>query len=44
MEKKSIIKVYNLNGRIVIGLLHEGRSCKKEELDFVKSSSNWKIL
>ena len=30
-------QVYNLNGRIVIGLLHKGRSCKKEEIDFVKS-------
>ena len=30
-------QVYNLNGRIVIGLLHEGRSCKNEEIDFVKS-------
>ena len=30
-------QVYNLNDRVVIGLFHEGRSCKKEELDFVKS-------
>ena len=30
-------EVYNLNGRIVIGLLHNGRSCKKDEIDFVKS-------
>ena len=36
-EKINNNEVYNLNGRIVIGLLHEGRSCKKEELDFVKS-------
>ena len=36
-EKINNNQVYNLNGRIVIGLLHEGRSCKKEELDFVKS-------
>ena len=36
-EKINNNQVYNLNGRIVIGLLHEGRSCKKEELDLVKS-------
>ncbi len=36
-EKINNNQVYNLNGRIVIGLLHEGRGCKKEELDFVKS-------
>ena len=36
-EKINNNQVYNLNGRIVIGLLHEGRSCKKEELDFVKN-------
>jgi len=36
-EKINNNQVYNLNGRVVIGLLHEGRSCKKEELDFVKS-------
>ena len=36
-EKINNNQVYNLNGRIVIGLLHEGRSCKKEQLDFVKS-------
>ena len=30
-------QVYNLNGRIVIGLLHKGRDCNKEEIDFVKS-------
>ena len=36
-EKINNNQVYNLNGRIVIGLLHEGRSCKKEETDFVKS-------
>lgn len=36
-EKINNNQVYDLNGRIVIGLLHEGRSCKKEELDFVKS-------
>ena len=36
-EKINNNQVYSLNGRIVIGLLHQGRSCKKEELDFVKS-------
>ena len=36
-EKINNNQVYNLNGRIVIGLLHKGRSCKKEETDFVKS-------
>ena len=36
-EKINNNQVYNLNGRIVIGLLHEGRSCKKEEIDFVKT-------
>ena len=36
-EKINNDQVYNLNGRIVIGLLHKGRSCKKEEIDFVKS-------
>ena len=36
-EKINNNQVYNLNGRIVIGLLHQGRSCKKEEIDFVKS-------
>ena len=36
-EKINNNQVYNLNGRIVIGLLHKGRSCKKEEIDFVKS-------
>ena len=30
-------EVYNLNGRIVIGLLHNGKSCEKDEIDFVKS-------
>ena len=30
-------QVYNLNGRVVIGLLHRGRSCKKDEIDFIKS-------
>ena len=36
-EKINNNQVYNLNGRIVIGLLHEGRKCKLEEIDFVKS-------
>ncbi|MDC3173733.1 hypothetical protein OA949_00600 [Candidatus Pelagibacter sp.] len=36
-ERINIDQVYSLNGRIVIGLLHKGRSCKKEEIDFVKS-------
>ena len=30
-------QVYNLNGRIVIGLLHKGRKCKKEDIDYVKN-------
>ena len=30
-------QVYNLNGRVVIGLLHKGRSCKKVEIDFIRS-------
>jgi len=30
-------QVYNLNGRVVIGLLHKGRSCKKDEIDFIRS-------
>ena len=36
-EKINNDQVYNLNGRIVIGLLHGGRDCNKEEIDFVKS-------
>ena len=36
-EKINNHQVYNLNGRIVIGLLHKGRDCNKEEIDFVKS-------
>ena len=36
-EKINSDQVYNLNGRIVIGLLHKGRDCNKEEIDFVKS-------
>ncbi len=30
-------QVYNLNDRIVIGLLHDGRTCNKDEIDYVKS-------
>ena len=30
-------QVYNLNDRIVIGLLHDGRSCNKDEIDYVKN-------
>ena len=30
-------QVYDLNDRIVIGLLHDGRNCNKDEIDFVKS-------
>ncbi len=30
-------QVYNLNDRIVIGLLHDGRSCNKDEIDYIKS-------
>ena len=30
-------QVYNLNDRIVIGLLHDGRNCNKDEIDYVKS-------
>ena len=36
-EKINTNQVYNLKNRIVIGLLHEGRACNKEEIDFVKS-------
>ena len=28
---------YSLNDRIVIGLLHNGKNCAKDEIDFVKS-------
>ena len=38
MEKKINDKqVYNLNDQIVIGLLHDGRNCNKDEIDYVKS-------
>ena len=30
-------QVYNLNGRIVIGLLHKGRKCKKDDIDSIKN-------
>ncbi len=36
-EKINNNQVYNLNGRIVIGLLHKGRKCKKEDIDYVKN-------
>ena len=37
-EKINNDQVFNLNNRIVIGLLHDGRKCKKEEIDLVKSN------
>ncbi len=36
-EKINNDQVYNLNERIVIGLLHKGRKCKKEDIDYVKN-------
>jgi len=30
-------EVYSINDRIVIGLLHNGKNCGKDEIDFVKS-------
>ena len=36
-EKINNAQVYNLNGRIVIGLLHKGRKCKKEDIEYVKN-------
>ncbi len=30
-------QVFSLDDRIVIGLLHNGKSCKKDEIDFVKN-------
>ena len=30
-------QVYNLDDRIVIGLLHGGRRCNKDEIDYIKS-------
>ena len=38
-EKINNDQVYNLNGRIVIGLLHKGRKCKKNDIDSVKNHS-----
>ena len=36
-EKINKSEVYSLNDRIVIGLLHNGKNCAKDEIDFVKS-------
>ena len=36
-EKINKSEVYSLNDRIVIGLLHNGKNCAKDEVDFVKS-------
>ena len=36
-EKINKSEVYSLNDRIVIGLLHNGKNCEKDEIDFVKS-------
>ena len=36
-EKINNAQVYNLNVRIVIGLLHKGRKCKKEDIEYVKN-------
>ena len=30
-------QVFSINNRIVIGLLHDGKICKKDDIDFVKS-------
>ena len=30
-------EVYSLDDRIIIGLLHNGKSCEKDDIDFVKS-------
>ena len=30
-------QVYSINDHIVIGLLHDGKNCEKDEIDFVKS-------
>ena len=30
-------QVFNLNNRIVIGLLHNGRTCKNDDIDLVKN-------
>ena len=36
-EKINDKQVFTLDDRIVIGLLHNGKSCKKDQIDFVKS-------
>ena len=36
-EKINKSEVYSINDRIVIGLLHNGKNCEKDEIDFVKS-------
>ena len=36
-EKINKSEVYSFNDRIVIGLLHNGKNCAKDEIDFVKS-------
>ena len=36
-DKINSKQVFSLDNRIVIGLLHNGKSCKKDEIDFVKN-------
>ena len=36
-DKINSKQVFSLDDRIVIGLLHNGKSCKKDEIDFVKN-------
>ena len=36
-DKINSEQVYNLDGRIVIGLFHDGKMCAKDEIDFIKS-------
>tara|TARA_Y100000741_G_C18110063_1_gene500513 strand:- start:421 stop:765 length:345 start_codon:yes stop_codon:yes gene_type:complete len=36
-DKINSKQVVSLDDRIVIGLLHNGKSCKKDEIDFVKN-------
>ena len=36
-DKINTKQVFSLDNRIVIGLLHNAKSCKKEDIDFVKS-------
>ena len=36
-DKINSKQVFSIDDRIVIGLLHNGRSCKKDEIDFVKN-------